>query len=278
MDLTVDSAESTGGKQGRSRPGSAAEWLRSITIAFILVVLLRSFALQTFVVTSGSMENALLVGDMLVVNRAAMGSRVPFTNLRIPGYSAPHRGDVLVFTLPPPDGVNMKLLERLIDMRGDSAAGQGHKSLHAELPPISGNMELVKRLIGMPGDTLQMKRGVLYIDGKPHTEPYVRHGHSPDQADPWMFWQKKYLEPGVDHQAYAPTRDNWGPLIIPAGRYFMMGDNRESSLDSRYWGLVARWRIEGRVEVVYFSYKRDSQRPWPWIREIRWSRIGRVKG
>ena len=236
-----------GGSQKRTSRSTtfgewAWEWGKSILIAGILFLVLRSFIVQTFVITSGSMENTLLVGDMLVVNRAAMGTRIPLTNIRIPGYSEPHRGDVLVFTPPPPDSVKMKL---------------------------------VKRLIGMPGDTLQMKGGVLYIDGKEQNEPYVRHTGGPDESYPWMVWQKKYLEPGVDPRTYSPTRDNWGPLIIPPGRYFMMGDNRDESLDSRYWGLVERWRFEGRAEFIYFSYHRDPYKAFPWLREIRWGRIGK---
>lgn len=225
------------------RPNWVMEWIKSGIIALILFIVLRSFVVQTFIITSGSMENTLLIGDMLVVNRAAMGSDIPFTHIHIPGYSEPHRGDVLVFTAPPPDSINMKL---------------------------------VKRLVGMPGDTLQMKAGVLYIDGKKQVEPYVKHTGGADETYPWMVWQKKYLEPGVNPKTYSPTRDNWGPLIIPPGRYFMMGDNRDESLDSRYWGLVDRWRIEGRAVFVYFSYHRDPYKLFPWLREIRWSRIGHV--
>ena len=229
--------------QNRAEPpkGSAvAEWTKSFVVAAILFFFLRTFLVQTFVITSGSMENTLLVGDMLVVNRAAMGSRIPLTNVRIPGYTEPRRGDVLVFDPPPPDTVNMKL---------------------------------VKRLVGMPGDTLQMRNRVLYVDGKPQDEPYVHHTDAGDDTYPWMEWQKKYLLPGVDPRTYSPTRDNWGPLVIPEGKYFMMGDNRETSFDSRYWGLVDRWRLEGRAVFVYFSYNKLSYRPFPWIREIRWSRI-----
>jgi signal peptidase I len=220
-----------------------AEWIKSILIAVVLFFGLRAFMVQTFVITSGSMENTLLVGDFLVVNRAAIGSHIPFTHVRIPGYSAPKRGDVLVFRPPPPDDTTMML---------------------------------VKRLIGMPGDTIQMRNQVVYIDGKRLDEPYIKHTDSKDSSYPWMAWQKDYLAPGVDRSTYAPTRDNWGPLIIPKDRYFMMGDNRENSFDSRYWGLLAGERLEGRAEFLYFSYNKNSYRPFPWIREIRWSRIGDV--
>jgi len=92
----------------------------------------------------------------------------------------------------------------------------------------------------------------------------------------WMGWQLGYLLSGVDRLSYSPTRDNWGPIVIPEDRYFMLGDNRETSLDSRYWGLLEGWRLEGRVVFTYFSYNRDSFRPFPWVREIRWDRIARA--
>lgn len=220
------------------KPNGAVEWTKSILVAFVLFIVLRTFLVQTFVITSGSMEDTLLVGDMLMVNRAAMGTRVPFTPIRIPGYSEPHRFDVIVFD-----------------------------------PPHEESLKLVKRLIGMPGDTLQMRNRVLYIDGKAQDEPYLKHTDAPDESHPWMSWQRDYLAPGVDPRTYEPTRDNWGPIVIPEGHYFMLGDNRETSLDSRYWGLLERWRLEGRAVFIYFSYNKESYHPFPWLREIRWGRI-----
>lgn len=233
-------------QDGDSASGSLREWVKTIVVAALLFVGIRSFLVQTFFITSGSMEKTLLVGDMLVVNRAALGSPIPFLGIRIPGYSALRRGDIVVFDPPPPD-----------TMVG---------------------MKLVKRVIGLPGDTLQMRNQVLFIDGVARDEPYVTHSGNPDESNEWMRWQKDYILGTVDPRSYAPTRDNWGPLVVPADAYFMMGDNREFSVDSRYWGLVERWRIEGRVSFVYFSYNGKSYRPFPWLREIRWNRIGRAPG
>jgi signal peptidase I len=225
------------------QPNAVIEWVKSILIALVLFFFLRSFLLQTFVITSGSMEETLLVGDMLVANRAAIGSRIPFTDIRIPGYSSPKRGDVIVFD-----------------------------------PPHETEIKLVKRLIGMAGDTLEMQDQVLFLNGERLDEPYVKHTNRQDEAGmpPWMEWQPDYLLAGVDRSSYSPTRDNWGPIVIPEDRYFMLGDNRETSLDSRYWGLLEGWRLEGRVVFTYFSYNRDSFRPFPWVREIRWDRIARA--
>ena len=220
--------------------GGALEWLKSLGVALLLFFVLRTFLVQTFVITSGSMEDTLLVGDMLLVNRAAMGSQVPVLGARIPGYSEPRRGDILVFD-----------------------------------PPHEETLMLIKRLIGVAGDTLQMRDKVLFLNGERMEEPYVRHEDIDDERHPWMAWQRDHLVTGVDPTTYAPTRDNWGPIVIPAGHYFMLGDNRERSLDSRYWGLLERWRLEGRAVFTYYSYNRDSFRPFPALREVRWDRIGR---
>jgi signal peptidase I len=227
-----------GGRAEEPERGSLFENLRSIAIAVVLFLILRTFVLQTFFITSGSMEDTLLVGDFLVVNRAALGSRIPFTPIRLPGYSRVERGDILVFD-----------------------------------PTHEPDLKLVKRLIGLPGDTLEMRDGVLFVNGERQVEPYVKREGIPDSGDPSMFWQAEYLLPDADRTRYEPTRNNWGPLVIPEDRYFMLGDNRDSSLDSRYWGLLERWRLEGRVSFIYFSYNRGSYDPFPWLREIRWGRI-----
>ncbi len=237
--------EKGGNGDNASRPGSRGEnalweWIKSLGVAFVLFLIIRSFLIHTFVIISGSMEDSLLVGDLLLVNRAALGSPVPGTSWRIPGYSEPERGDVIVFD-----------------------------------PPHEEDLKLVKRLMGLPGDTLAMRDGVLFLNGEPVEEPYVQHLDSGgDTSHAWMAWQEDYLLPRERNGAYRPTRDNWGPLIIPQGRYFMLGDNRDTSLDSRYWGLLERWRLEGRAVLIYFSYNKDSARPFPWIREVRWGRIG----
>jgi signal peptidase I len=229
--------------QGGGGGGAASElmeWVKAIGVTLILLVVIRSFFIQTFVITSGSMEDTLLVGDFLVVNRLALGSRVPGTPLRVPGYSSAKLEDVVVFD-----------------------------------PTHEDDMKLVKRIVGMPGDTLQMRDKHLYRNGERTVEPWVKWGDfSSDDSRPEMGWQAAHLAPGVDRSAYRPTRDNWGPLVVPEGNYFMLGDNRDFSLDSRYWGLIEEWRIEGRAVFFYFSYDRDSPESLSWIREVRWERIG----
>jgi signal peptidase I len=220
---------------------TATEWFKSIVIAIVLFLVLRTFLVQTFVITSGSMEETLLVGDMLLVNRAAIGTRIPGTQVRIPGYSSANRFDVLVFD-----------------------------------PHHEPDLKLIKRLIGLPGDTLAMRNRVLYLNGDPVDEPYVVHKGGVDVGDPRMAWQRDFLLPGTDPTTYAPTRDNWGPIVVPDEHYFMLGDNREESLDSRYWGPLADWRLEGRAVFIYYSYNKGSYRAFPAIREVRWGRLGQL--
>lgn len=244
--------KAAGGKQGA--PGNVEtpqkrgigeelrEWGKTIALTLVFLVIIRTFLIQTFVITSGSMEDSLLIGDFLVVNRLALGTRLPGTLIRTPGYSEPHRGDVLVFD-----------------------------------PAHEDEMKLVKRLIGLPGDTVEMRERALYLNGVLQDEPYVVWKDTTgegDQEDSRMAWQMAHLLPGVDPATYRPTRDTWGPLVVPEGFYFMLGDNRDYSYDSRYWGLIERWRIEGRAMFFYYSYDRSSTVPFRFIREARWERIG----
>jgi signal peptidase I len=214
------------------------EWTKSLAMGFVLFLVLRTFLIQTFTITSGSMENTLLVGDFLVLSKSAYGATIPGTSMKLPGYSHPKRGDVVVF--------------------------RGHHE------PI----DLVKRLVGMPNDTLSMKGGVLYVDGVAQDEPYVRHmDPSGDGYHDWMKWQTGFLVDTVNVAAYRPTRDNWGPLVVPPAHYFMMGDNRDESLDSRYWGWVEPPAMKGRAVLLYFSYDRDAFGPLPFLSHVRWNRI-----
>ncbi|MDT8368034.1 MAG: signal peptidase I [Longimicrobiales bacterium] len=218
--------------------GGWIETLRTLAWSLALFLVLRTFLLQTFFITSGSMKDTMLVGDFLVVNKAATGARIPFTDLRIPGYSERTAGEILVFD-----------------------------------PPHSDSLKLVKRLIALPGDTVEMRDRVLYRNGVRVDEPYVRHIDAPDRAAPEMLWQLRYLAPGVDPRSYQPTRDTWGPIVVPDDRYFFLGDNREESFDGRYFGFVRGDQIEGRASFIYFSYDRESYQAFPAITAARWGRI-----
>jgi signal peptidase I len=213
------------------------EWTRSILAAFVLFLMIRTFLVEAFRIPTGSMENTLLVGDFLLVNKAIFGGRVPFTRLRLPAFAAPRRGDVVVFT-----------------------------------PPHDPGRSYVKRLVAAAGDTVEMREKTLIVNGRAQREPYARHDDPGDVRARAMVWQCAYrtAAPG----ACAPSRDSWGPLIVPEDRYLVLGDNRDDSEDSRYWGFVPREAIRGRPLFVYYSFEPGSPRPMPWITGVRWHRIG----
>jgi signal peptidase I len=218
------------------------EWTKSIIIALILFLFVRTFMVEAFQIPTASMENTLLVGDFLLVNKMVYGAEIPGTELHLPAFDAPSRGDVVVFEPPP-------------------RAGQAPRTNY------------VKRIAGAPGDTLEMRGGRLYVNGAPIDEPYVKNGRRASDVRSAAFsWQQAYLvsRPG---RSYKPTRDNWGPIYVPADSFFVMGDNRANSEDSRYWGFVPQDAIKGRPMIVYYSYDRRRPAPMPWLTEIRWDRL-----
>ena len=128
----------------------------------------------------------------------------------------------------------------------------------------------------MAGDTLAMRDGILIRNGVALAEPYV--SHSDPEADPvWeeFRWQSNFLVKTAGAAvAYHPSRNNWGPLVVPEAHYFVLGDNRDNSLDSRYWGFVPDSLLRGRPEVVYFSFAPDSTGDFAWLNHVRWTRLG----
>lgn len=217
-------------------------WMRSLGMALVLFLIIRTFLLEAFQIPSGSMEHTLLAGDFLFVNKAVYGAQIPGTNARLPGFNTPRRGDVIVFAYP-------------------------------KDPKLS----YVKRVVGEPGDIVEMRMGQMYVNGRALAEPYVqRIDPLHDGFDPKFNWQRGYLVRGSEEELrrYHPTRDTWGPLRVPADKYFALGDNRDNSEDSRYWGFVDASAVKGRPLVVYFSYNRATTDALPWLTDIRWSRLG----
>lgn len=238
------------GKSGGSkRRGTLWENVKGIGGAVLLFLFLRTFLIEAYRIPSPSMVPAMLVGDWLFVNKLVYGPHVPFTNLNLPGYSEPKRYEIAVFVSPPQ-----------VDQ------------------PEDPTPTLVKRIIGLPGDTLYMRNARLFVNGEEQTQGYGDSSPrgDPDEVSMLFDWQKQYelkqsRFPAAPDQ---PTHDNWGPLVVPAKHYFMMGDNRYQSKDSRYWGLVPRENFRGRPMFVYYSWNQDdSDRPLPFITDIRWGRI-----
>jgi signal peptidase I len=218
------------------------DWAKSIIVALVVWFFLRTFLVEAFRIPSGSMENTLLIGDFLFVNKALYGAEVPIIRTRLPAVREPKRDDILVF---------------------DSVEEEG--------------LKVVKRLIGMPGDTLSMENGELFRNGARVNEPYALHSDPTRSEDPiqrakMREWQLPHLV-NRDASAYQPDLQEWGPIVVPPNSYFMMGDNRDSSYDGRYWGFLPRKNVRGKPLVVYFSYDPSSWRALPFLTAVRWSRL-----
>ena len=219
------------------------DWTKSIVVALVVWFFLRTFLVEAFRIPSGSMENTLLIGDFLFVNKALYGAEVPLIHAHLPAVREPHRDDILVF---------------------DSVEEPG--------------LKVVKRLIGMPGDTLSMENGELFRNGKRVNEPYAVHSDPTRSEDPiqrakMREWQLPHLA-NRDTASYQPDLQEWGPIVVPGRHYFMLGDNRDNSLDSRYWGFVPDSLIRGRPLVVYYSFQPDSGAHRAWLSRVRWHRLG----
>ncbi len=221
----------------RTKLGRRAwRWISAAAIAWALVGGARLFLIDAFRIPTSSMEGTLLAGDFLLVNKAVYGARLPGSDLRILRRAGPKRGDVVVFH-----------------------------------PPHQPEKHYVKRVVGVPGDTLAMRKGYLYLNGRILQESYTsrdwkrKDGHHPDMA-----WQATHL---VELRTRQPTRDDWGPLLIPAQRFFVLGDNRDNSEDSRYWGFVEGDQILGQPWFVYYS-RIPSGSTQTWTQRVRWDRIG----
>jgi signal peptidase I len=256
-------AEARGGGKKQSQP--AGKWLwenfKSLAGAVVIYLFVKTLFVEAFRIPSGSMIPTLLVGDWLFVNKLAYGPTIPFTNVHLPGYSSPKHQDVVVFESP---------------YQADNAP---------DFTPT-----LVKRLIGMPGDTLYMRQAVLYLNGVPQRQGFAANnpGGDPNATAPNFEWQHKFELKGTRFGSAPPqpTLGNWGPLLIPQDHYFMMGDNRYCSKDSRYWGIVPKANVRGRPLFIYYSYVpgpgpddspcngQVSDRALPFITDVRWSRIG----
>lgn len=217
------------------------EWAKSFQVAILVFLFVRAFIVEAFKIPSGSMERTLLVGDFLLVNKLVYGAEVPFTGKRLPALREPRLGDVVVFQWPQDPTKNF-----------------------------------VKRLVGMPGDTLAMESGKLIRNGRSVSENYVVHTDpGMDPAGEEFRWQRNHLVKTAQAFAgYHPSRNNWGPIVVPAKHYFMLGDNRDNSLDSRYWGFVPDSMIRGRPLVVYYSFEPDSGIHSAWLSRVRWNRLG----
>jgi len=194
--------------------GFLAEW----TVTIILLLFGTTTLVQAYVIPTGSMENTLLIGDHLLVDKLSYAPSGSLSRHLLP-YDALKRGDIIVFRYP-----------------------------------VHISETFVKRLIGVPGDRIRLVDKQLILNGKPADEPYVYHGtdYIDSYRDNFPSEPNVHLaEPGID---MLENHVENGEVVVPEGFYFAMGDNRDSSLDSRYWGFVPRENIIGKPLIVYWSY------------------------
>lgn len=184
----------------------------------VIALFILTFLAQPYRIPSGSMENTLLVGDFLMVNKVVYATPgvwrflLPYRNIQ--------RDDVIVFHYP-----------------------------------LDPSMHLVKRVIGLPQDSVRLQAGSVLVDGRPLNEPYAIHGQGPSSAFRDDFPSRFYTDPGINTHWWSEMQRNIqdGGLVVPANKYFVLGDNRNDSLDSRYWGFVPQQNIVGQPFLVYFS-------------------------
>lgn len=203
-----------------SVPHQIPEAVSSLIRTIIVALFVLTFITQPMVIPSPSMEKTLLVGDFLLMNRETLAPAGIWKHL-LP-YGKVERGEIITF--------------------------------HS---PVNKNEYLVKRVVGLPGDRIHVDNGHVWLNGAPLDEPYLTF--APTSDNPYLdhFPAKVYTDPRVDPDWWKTLQANTrnGDLVIPTDRYFMMGDNRNNSLDSRYWGFVRRDQMIARPLVIYFSLR-----------------------
>ncbi|MBN2573942.1 MAG: signal peptidase I [Deltaproteobacteria bacterium] len=236
-----------------ARKSSARQYAESIGLALGVALFLRAFVVEAFQIPSGSMIPTLEVGDHIFVSKFAYAIGIPFTNTKIAELDKPKRGDIIVFKYPPNQA-----------------------------------QDYIKRVVGLPGETVELRRNEVFIDGRPMAReftatPCMTDDESPLEGEVIRRPCEAWLEHLDDktHMTYQDPRfgpSDYGPVEVPEGQYFAMGDNRDNSKDSRVWGFVPYELIKGRALVVWWS--RDPARGGlspagvvDWFKSIRWGRF-----
>jgi len=218
-----------GGRDRRNDRPWLIELARSLFPVVLAVLLLRSFVVEPFRIPSGSMTPTLQVGDFILVNKFAYGLRLPVIHTRILSTGKPKRGDVVVFRWP-----------------------------------VKPKIDFIKRIIGLPGDKIEYKNKQLYVNGKrvPEKELGIYTGEYSSKM-PYSVEYKENLN-GVRHDIlHIPGRPAHAPehFKVPPGHYFVMGDNRDNSDDSRYWGFVPTKDLVGKAILIWFSWNSNKDEP-----------------
>lgn len=221
-------------RTSEEKPNKIIEYARSFFPVFLTVLLIRSFLIEPFRIPSGSLEPTLLVGDFIAVNKFAYGLRLPVLEKKILAINTPKEGDIAVFRWPP-----------------------------------NPSLDFIKRVIGVPGDTIAYHNKVLTINGKIIKQTFI--GYTTDESSGHTVAQYREDLNGVVHDIFirpdVPAFDF--EVTVPRNHYFMMGDNRDDSADSRYWGFVADDYLRGKALLVWLSWNGKTDM-------VRWNKLGQV--
>jgi len=239
----------------------------TLVIAITIALAIRQFLVEPFRIPSGSMFPTLLVGDHLFVNKLAYGPRLPFVEARLPGWREPERGDVVVFEVARP-----------MTPRGSRDIMPVDRA-----PEGTPTEDFVKRLVGLPGDTIQWRRGQLLVNGEEIPMRSAKERFTDDDGHSHeVIWEDLGACRHAILDGPRPTRDprfDRGTYVVEPGRYFMMGDNRDNSNDSRGWGTVRLEELKGPAFILYWSWDVNGNMLsffWPpnwWNAEKRWDRV-----
>lgn len=217
------------------------EYARAFFPVILVVFLIRSFLAEPFRIPSGSMLPSLHIGDFILVNKFSYGIRLPVANAKLVDLGAPRRGEVAVFRFPSDPSINY-----------------------------------IKRVVGVPGDHVVYKDKQLTINDVPMKQEDAR-AYALFQTETGTGVLVRRVEDldGARHDILLSDRPDHSPdtFTVPPGQYFVMGDNRDQSNDSRYWGFVPEENLVGRAFLIWFSWDATSSERWFW-RRIVWSRIG----
>lgn len=232
---------STEAKNNAGKEPAVVEYARAFFPVILIVFLIRSFVAEPFRIPSGSMLPSLHIGDFILVNKFSYGIRLPVANLKLVDLGAPRRGEVAVFRFPSDPSINY-----------------------------------IKRVVGVPGDHVVYKDKKLTINGVPMKQKDARaYALSHTEAGTSMLVRRFEDLDGARHDILVSDRPDHGPdtFTVPPGQYFVMGDNRDQSNDSRYWGFVPDENLVGRAFLIWFSWDAQSSERWFW-RRIVWNRVG----
>jgi signal peptidase I len=203
-------------KATHPKKGKLRENIEALLIAVLLALFIRAFVVQAFKIPSGSMQDTLLIGDYILVNKFIYGIKIPYTDITVIPIKSPKRGDIVVFKFP-----------------------------------LDPSKDFIKRVIGLAGDKVEVRNKKVYINDQVIEDEYAVH------SDPNVL--PPMLQP----------RDNFGPVTVPEGHLFTMGDNRDESNDSRFWGFVDEKAVRGKAFLIYWSWNREDF-------GVRWNRLGDV--